>query len=119
MCNYIDGELLDDPVKGAHLTQRERKYAEYLRERPSFEDWCHYNFFLPFSFIGDFYEYGAFIDFINYQGDVKKMRPLSNFVPALQRFCEQLLCWTVYYQMGQMANIYFMAEPEFLEYPMM
>jgi len=71
MCNYIDGELLDDPVKGAHLTQRERKYAEYFRERPSFEDWCHYNFFLPFSFIGEFYEYGTFIDFINYQGDVK------------------------------------------------
>lgn len=74
--------------------------------------------FLPFSFIGDFYDYGVFVDFINYRGDVAKMRPFSNFAPAFKRFCESLLCWWVFYQLGKMVDPVYMAKPEFLEYQM-
>lgn len=104
MCNYVDGEVLDDEEKGKHLTSRERKFANHLRERPSFEDWCHYNFFLPFSFIGDFYDFGDYMDFINYRSDVKKMRPFSNVLPWLQRWAESSLCWFIFYQLSLMAN---------------
>ena len=104
MCNYVDAEVLDDADKGAHLIDRERKYAHFLRKRPRFIDWCHYNFFLPFSFIGDFYNFGDYIEFINLRSDVAKMRPLSNVVPFLQRWVESLICWFIFYQLGLMAN---------------
>lgn len=116
MCNYMDAEVLDDDVKGKHLTARERKFAKYLKERPSFEDWCHYNFFLPFSFIGDFYDFGDYVEFINFRGDIAKMRPYSNLLPWLQRWIESTLCWFVFYQLGQMASSRFMATEEFKTY---
>ena len=116
MANYVDAELLDDQVKGAQLTDRERHCAKYLRKRPSFEDWCHYNLFLPFSFIGDFYDFVDYVEFINMTGDVSKMRPFSNVVPFLKRWLESLLRWFVFYQLGQMASPVFMSTPEFKTY---
>ena len=78
MCNYVDGEKLDDPEKSKHLTSHEKKYAAYVRELPSFTDWFVYNMFTPFSFIGESFEYGIFDDFINMRGDITKMKPGSN-----------------------------------------
>ena len=83
MANYVDAELLDDPVKGKHLISYERKYAAYLLELPSYLDWFIYNTFTPFSFIGESLEYGIFDDYINMRGDITKMRPFSNAFSAL------------------------------------
>ena len=83
MANYVDAELLDDPVKGKHLISYERKYAAYLLELPSYLDWFIYNTFTPFSFVGESVEYGIFDDYINMRGDITKMRPFSNAFSAL------------------------------------
>jgi len=79
----VDGEVLDDPVKGKHLTNYERKNAAYVRELPSFKDWFIYNMFTPFAFVGESIEYGIFDDFINMRGDIIKMRPFSNVFSAV------------------------------------
>ena len=112
MCNYMDAEILDDAVKGKHLLAMERKYAAYVRTLPSFADWCHYHMFAPFSFIGESIEYGIFDDFINFRGDIKKMRPFANVVPAIRRHMEHLMCFFVFYSLGMMAPLQDMTKPE-------
>ena len=117
MCNFTDAELLDDPVKGKHLTSRERYYAEYLRKVPSFFDWFNYNMFTPFAFIGESIEYGTFDDFINYRGDIAKMRPHSNIFPAVRRQIESIICFSVFYSLSFIAEPLDMLKPEFLARP--
>ena len=117
MSNFVDAELLDDPVKGKYLTSRERHFAEYLRKVPSFMDWFNYNMFTPFSFIGESIEYGIFDDFINYRGDITKMRPYSNIFPAVRRQIESIICFSVFYSLSFIAEPLDMVKPEFLAHP--
>lgn len=85
--NYRDG--LED--KG--LTSREKKYA--LKELPGFFSYCNFVFNLQSSVIGPSFEFKDWDDFINLRGDYAKMRPFTNYLPALQRFGEALLCIVV------------------------
>lgn len=117
MCNYVDGELLDDPVKGKHLISYERKYAAYLRELPFYADWFAYNMFTPFAFCGESIEYGIFDDFINMRGDITKMRPFSNVFSAVQRHIHSLICFAVFYYLSLLATPLGMMESEFQEHP--
>ena len=116
MCNYVDAEHLDDPVKSKHLISYERKFAAYARELPSFYDWASYNLFTPFSFIGESIEYGLYDNFINMRGDIIKMRPHSNVIPAIQRFVHSLICFVVFYYLSIIAEPFGMATPEFMEH---
>ena len=118
LANYVDAEYLDDAEKSKHVFRRERKYAEYLRQIPSFADYFHYHMFLPLCFIGDCYEFGTFIDFINMRGDIAKMKLFSNLGAFLLRYIEHLLCWYLFYQLGLIADPLKMAEPSFLEHPL-
>ena len=115
MCNYMDAKILDDSEKSKLMTAHERKYASYVRTLPSFADWCHYHMFAPFSFMGESIEYGIFDDFINFRGDIKKMRPFANVVPAIRRHLEHLMCCFVFYSLGAMAPLDEMTKPDFLD----
>lgn len=115
MCNYVDGELLDDPVKGKHLTTYERKCAAYVRELPPFKDWLTYNMFTPFSFIGESIEYGLFDDYINMRGDITKMRPFSNVFAAVQRNVHSIICIAVYYYLSMIAEPMGMTKLDFID----
>ena len=115
MCNYVDGELLDDSVKGKHLTASERKYAAYVRELPAYKDWFIYNMFAPFSFIGESVEYGLFDDYINMRGDITKMRPFSNVFTAIQRFVHSIICIAVFYYLSMVVDPMGMAKLDFID----
>ena len=117
MCNYVDGEVLDDPEKGKNLISYERKYAAYVRELPAYKDWFFYNMFTPFSFCGESIEYGVFDDFINMRGDIAKMRPFSNVYSAVQRNTHSIICFAVFYYLGMLAEPLGMTGPEFHEHP--
>ena len=117
MCNYVDGEKLDDPEKGKHLISYERKFAAYVRELPSFAEWFTYNMFTPFSFIGESIEYGIFDDFINMRGDITKMRPGSNIFSAIQRNTHSIICIAVFYYISMLAEPMGMTEPAFQDQP--
>ena len=49
------------------MTSRERRFAKYLKEKPTVIDWIHYNFYVSSSFIGvaSFVEYGFVMDNLN------------------------------------------------------
>ena len=97
LANLSDSAKLDDEKKAKELTSRERYHAEALREIPSFLDWCHYFMLMNCSPLGGPpTEYRFFKEFINYEGDVTKMRPFSNFLPALRRYIETLLCMVTF-----------------------
>lgn len=55
--NYKNAGLLDDPVGGKHLTSRERKFAEPLRERVRTIDFWHFYLFCGSSWTGPAHEY--------------------------------------------------------------
>ena len=112
MCNYVDGELLDDPVKGKHLISYERKYAAYVRELPAYKDWFIFNMFTPFSFVGESIEYGIFDDFINMRGDIIKMRPFSNVMPAIERNIHSIICLTLFYNLSLLVEPVELTKPE-------
>ena len=73
--------------------------------------------FAPFSFVGESIEYGIFDDFINYKGDVTKMRKFSNLEPAVRRQMEHLFCFFVFWSLGQIAHATEMTKPEFMDVP--
>ena len=74
--------------------------------------------FTPFSFVGESIEYGTFDDFINYRGDITKMRPHSNVFPAVRRQIESIICFSVFYSLSHIAEPLDMIKPEFLEHPL-
>ena len=117
MCNYVDGELLDDPVKGKHLISYERKHAAYVRELPAYKDWFIYNMFTPFSFVGELIEYGIFDDFINMRSDVRKMRPFSNIWPAVERNIHSIICIALFSNLSLLAEPLYLSKPEFQDQP--
>ena len=45
--------------------------------------------------IGPSYEFKDWDDFINLRGDYAKMKPFTNYLLALRRFCEGLGCFVV------------------------
>ena len=104
LCNFVDAELLDDPKKGRHLTLLERKHAACLRKRPSFADWIHFNCFTPFNYFGGSVEYSHWIDWVDCTNDVRKMRPYSNFIPAIRRLFDAWLCFGLFYLLNQFAT---------------
>jgi len=63
--NYDNGFLLD---KENMMTSREKFYAEPLRERVKFADFCDYFFFCAASWTGMPHEYREFNEFINKKG---------------------------------------------------
>jgi hypothetical protein len=77
--NYKDGA-----ADAVGLTSREKKYA--LQDLPSFFDYCHYMFNLQSAVVGPSFEFRDWNEFINLRGDISKMRPGSNYLPALFRF---------------------------------
>ena len=72
---YVDAEEIRKASEGdskaidivSRMTAREKKFAAYLTEMPSFCDWAHYNFFVSSSFMGPcgFIEYGTCYDYLN------------------------------------------------------
>ena len=68
---FAFAHLSDDDIKGKHLTQRERYYAEPLRQKPSFAQFWNYFMFCAASYSGPSHEYRKFVDFINLQDDFK------------------------------------------------
>ena len=65
LCNFFDASILDDPEKNRHMNWHERKHSAYLRKIPSFADWIHFNFFIPFNYFGGQCEYSYWIDFVD------------------------------------------------------
>jgi len=73
--------------------------------------------FAPFSFIGESMEFGMYEDFINFKGDVTRMKPLTNVVPAIRRQLEHLVCFSVCYSFMMIADPFDMTKPEFMDCP--
>ena len=90
--NYVNAAKLDDPVAGKDLTQRERYFAEPLRERVPFMDFVHYFLFCGAAWTGMSHEYRYFDDFINCKGDYANIPKNGLFLPALKRFAQCLAC---------------------------
>lgn len=86
--NYRDGAYADK-----ELTAREKKYA--LTQLPNFFDYCTYVFNLQSAVVGPSFEFKDWDNFINLQGDYAKMKPFSNYWPALKRFAQGLFCIVV------------------------
>ena len=100
----MDAKVIDDPEKGMHLSLFERKHAAYLRKIPSFADWMHFNLFVPFTNYGGCCEYSYWIDFVEFKGDIIKMQPYSNFVPALKRLVHAWLCFALFFTLNLFAS---------------
>ena len=90
--NYDNASKLDDPVAIKSLTERERKFAEPLRKRVGFVDFCNYMFFVASSWTGMSHEYLHFDDYINAQKGYKDIPREKLFGPAFLRFGQVLIC---------------------------
>ena len=89
--NYDNAAKLDDKVKGKEMTERERFYAEPLRNRVHFMDFLHYFFFCGSVWTGMPIEYRPFYEYINCKGDYANIPKLGLIVPALKRFAVTII----------------------------
>lgn len=90
--NYDNASKLDDPVASKDFTERERKFAEPLRNRVHFIDFCNYMFFVASSWTGMAHEYKHFDDWVNEKEGFKDIPRSKLFAPAFSRFGQMLLC---------------------------
>ena len=85
--NYDNAGKMQDPAdKGRDLTERERYFAEPLRERVRFFDFINYFFFCGAAWTGMSHEYRWFDEYINSRGDYKHIPRRGLILPALKRF---------------------------------
>lgn len=90
--NYENAGKLDDPAAAKQFTERERKFAEPLRNRVHFFDFCNYMFFVACSWTGMSHEYLHFDDYINNKKGYANI-PRDKLVgAALTRFGQMWLC---------------------------
>ena len=90
--NYYDAGIMDDKQKSKNMTQRERYYAEPLKQKPSFFSYISYLLFVGGAYAGPQIEYRIIDDFLNYKGDITKMPRYGNLRPAFRRLVECFLC---------------------------
>lgn len=81
--NYKDGA-------SNNVTPREAKYS--VVERPSLLTYCAYMFNLQSGVIGPSFEFKDWDNFMNLRGDYAKLRPFSNYLPAVARFGHGIGC---------------------------
>lgn len=90
--NYDNAGKLDDPEKIKNLTTREKYFAEPLRKRVSFAEWCQYFFFVGSSISGMSHEYRDFNEFINLEAGFAKIPKHRLIGQAGKRFSHMIVC---------------------------
>ena len=93
--NYKDAGLLQNPELCKDMTDREKYYAESLKECVSFFDFWNYMMFCGSSFSGPAVEYRKFDEFINKKGQFEKIPKAKLFIPAMTRFAQMILCLVI------------------------
>ena len=117
LVNYGDAEKLKTKEKSEELTSRERYHAEALKELPSFLDWCHYFMMINTATCGAPIEYRPSMEWLNHTGDIAKMTPFSNFLPALRRYGEVLLCMACFLVIQGYFDMTYLVDPAFAAEP--
>ena len=92
--NYENAGKLDNPEASKYFTDREKFYAEPLRNALAFDDFFHYFFCCAVSYSGMVHEYRDFEDFINQKGNYSNVPRKKLFLPAFQRFA-QIIVWAI------------------------